>query len=130
MTVRSAEPRDAQEIANIYNLFVSTSTITFEEGTVPVSEIARRVEEVQSLGLPWLVAEEAGAVTGYAHAKPWRSPGAYWFSAKLRSTWIPGWSGVELVQCCMAGSSISSRLRRSLGNWWHRSAQRCQCGLA
>ena len=83
MTIRSAETRDAQAIADIYNLFVSTSTVTFEEATVPVSEIARRIAEVQSLGMPWLVAEEAGVVSGYAHAKPWRPRSAYRFSVEI-----------------------------------------------
>ena len=83
MTIRSAERRDAQAIADIYNFFVSTSTITFEEETVPTPEIARRIEEVQSAGLPWLVAEEAGLVSGYTHAKPWRPRSAYRFSAEI-----------------------------------------------
>jgi phosphinothricin acetyltransferase len=83
MTIRSAEPRDAQAIADIYNFFVSTSTITFEEETVPASEIARRIEAVQSAGLAWLVAEEAGVLCGYTHAKPWRPPGAYRFSVEI-----------------------------------------------
>jgi phosphinothricin acetyltransferase len=83
MTIRSADPRDAQAIAHIYNLFVATSTITFEEEPVPVSEMARRIEEVQSFGLPWLVAEEAGVVCGYANAKPWRPRSAYRFSVEV-----------------------------------------------
>ena len=83
MTIRSAEPRDAQAIANLYNHFVSTSTITFEQETVPVSEIARRIEEVQSRGMPWIVAEETGVVSGYAHAKPWRPPSAYRHSVEI-----------------------------------------------
>ena len=83
MTIRSAERRDAQAIADIYNFFVSTSTITFEEEAVPTPEIARRIEEVQSAGLPWLVAEEAGVVSGYTHAKPWRPRSAYRFSAEI-----------------------------------------------
>ena len=83
MTIRSAEPRDAHSIAGIYNIFVSTSIITFEEETVSASEMARRVEDVQSLGMPWLVAEEAGIVCGYTHAKPWRPRSAYRFSVEI-----------------------------------------------
>ncbi|HEY3824356.1 MAG TPA: arsinothricin resistance N-acetyltransferase ArsN1 family B [Bryobacteraceae bacterium] len=90
MTIRSAEAGDAQAIADIYNFFVSTSTITFEEEAVPAAEIARRVEEVQSAGLPWLVAEEAGLVSGYAHAKPWRPRGAYRFSVEITVYVDPG----------------------------------------
>ena len=90
MTIRSAEPRDSQAIADLYNHFVSTSTITFEEETVPVSEIARRVADVQSSGMPWLVADEAGVVCGYAHAKPWRPRSAYRFSAEVTVYVDPG----------------------------------------
>jgi phosphinothricin acetyltransferase len=83
MTIRSAEPRDAQAIADIYNFFVSTSIVTFEEETVSASEIARRIEELQSVELPWLVAEDRGVLSGYAHAKPWRPRRAYRFSAEI-----------------------------------------------
>ena len=39
---------DAQALADIYNHYVRTSTVTFEEESVSASEIARRIEEVQS----------------------------------------------------------------------------------
>ena len=90
MTIRPAEPRDAQAIADLFNLFVSTSIATFEEETIPASEIARRMEEVQSSGMPWLVADEAGAVSGYAHAKPWRPRSAYRFSVEITVYVDPG----------------------------------------
>jgi phosphinothricin acetyltransferase len=90
MTIRSAESRDAHAIADIYNFFVSTSTVTFEEETVSAPEIARRMEEVQSVGLPWLVAEEAGALSGYTHAKPWRPRSAYRFSVEITVYVEPG----------------------------------------
>ncbi|HEY7338595.1 MAG TPA: arsinothricin resistance N-acetyltransferase ArsN1 family B [Bryobacteraceae bacterium] len=90
MTIRSAETRDAQAIADIYNFFVSTSIVTFEEETVPASEIARRIEEVQSAELPWLVSDDAGVLSGYAYAKPWRPRSAYRFSVEITVYVDPG----------------------------------------
>ena len=83
MLIRPAESRDAQAIADLYNFFISTSTVTFEEEALAASEIVRRIEAVQSTGLPWLVAEEAGELCGYAHAKPWRPRSAYRFSVEI-----------------------------------------------
>jgi phosphinothricin acetyltransferase len=83
VSIRSAELRDAQPLADLYNFFVLNSAVTFEEEAVPASEMARRIEEVRATGLPWLVAEESGELLGYAHAKPWRPRSAYRFSVEI-----------------------------------------------
>lgn len=57
--------------------------VTFEEELVSAAEIARRIEEVRSVSLPWLVAEQAGRVLGYACATRWRARSAYRFSAEV-----------------------------------------------
>jgi L-amino acid N-acyltransferase YncA len=77
MILRPALPADAAAIATIYNHYILTTTISFEEGAVDAAEIARRTEAVQTASLPYLVAEEAGVVTGYAYATPWRARRAY-----------------------------------------------------
>ena len=82
-TIRSAEPRDGTAIAEIYNHYVRTSIITFEEEAVTAAEIARRIAEVQSASLPWLVAEDVGRITGYAYATPWRGRTAYRYSVEI-----------------------------------------------
>lgn len=83
LAIRPAEPRDAQAIADIYNYFVANSIATFEEEQVQTLEMASRIEDVRSTGLPWLVAEDAGRICGYAHAKPWRPRSAYRFSVEI-----------------------------------------------
>lgn len=83
LAIRSAEPRDAQALAELYNFFVVNSIVTFEEEPVPVGEMARRIDDVRATGLPWLVAEESGELLGYAHAKPWRPRSAYRFSVEI-----------------------------------------------
>jgi phosphinothricin acetyltransferase len=81
--IREAEPRDALTIAQIYNHYVRESVITFEEDPVTTAEIARRLAEVRSASLPWLVAEDSGQVTGYAYATHWKNRTAYRFSVEI-----------------------------------------------
>ena len=61
-----------------------TSTIvTFEEEPVSSFEIARRMEEVWSGTLPWLVAERDGHIVGYAYATKWKARYGYRFSTEV-----------------------------------------------
>lgn len=75
--IRPAQLADARGICAIYNDYVATTTITFEEDAVPDSEMAGRILEVTSAGLPWLVAVLEGRVVGYAYATKWRARPAY-----------------------------------------------------
>lgn len=93
MSIRRAEPSDAFAIAEIYNHYIAETVITFEEKPVPVAEMARRMTEVRSASLPWLVADERGHVTGYAYASPWRSRSAYRFSVEATVYIAPGLVG-------------------------------------
>jgi phosphinothricin acetyltransferase len=83
MAIRPAGPADAAAIAAIYNHYVNHTVITFEEEPVSAAEIARRIEEIRSMSLPWLVAEIAGRIVGYAYATKWRARSAYRFSAEI-----------------------------------------------
>lgn len=82
-SIRAAVPGDAKQIAEIYNHFVLTSTITFEEETVTAAEMARRVAETQASSLPWLVATRAEQITGFAYAHNWKVRAAYRFSREV-----------------------------------------------
>jgi len=77
MSLRPAVSADASAIAAIYNHYILTTTISFEEEAVDAAEIARRMDAVQGASLPYLIAEEGGVVTGYAYATPWRVRCAY-----------------------------------------------------
>ena len=83
VAVREATASDASAVAEIYNHYITTTVVTFEEEPVSVPEIARRIEEVQSAALPWLVAELDGHVVGYAYARPWHERAAYRFSVEI-----------------------------------------------
>jgi L-amino acid N-acyltransferase YncA len=82
-SIRTATLDDAEQIAEIYNHFVLTSTITFEEEPVPVAEMARRVSDIQTSSLPWLVATRDHRVTGFAYANKWKTRAAYRFSTEV-----------------------------------------------
>lgn len=75
--VRPATTADAPSIARIYNHYVASTVITFEEEPVADAAMAARIAEVQGHSLPWLVAESDGAVIGYAYASRWKARGAY-----------------------------------------------------
>ena len=79
--IRPACLADANAIAAIYNHYVKTTTITFEEEAVTPGEMAARIESV-SAQLAWLVYERNGEVIGYAYATPWRARSAYRFSVE------------------------------------------------
>ena len=79
--IRSASTDDAAAIVAIYNHFVTTTTITFEETAVSEADMAQRIHDVTAK-LPWLVYELDGQVLGYAYATPWRVRSAYRFSVE------------------------------------------------
>jgi len=88
--VRPAAAGDAGAIAEIYNHYVATSVITFEEVPVFPEEMARRIGEAGSASLPWLVAEREGKLAGYAYASPWKARSAYRFSVEVTVYVDPG----------------------------------------
>ena len=81
-SIRSAYPADAPAIVAIYNHYITSTTITFEEAEVGADEMANRITKVISSKLPWLVLEQDGQVLGYAYASKWKERSAYRFSVE------------------------------------------------
>jgi len=79
--IRPAKPTDAPAIIAIYNYYVLTSTITFEEELVSEEDMAQRIVDATEK-FAWFVYEHAGQVVGYAYATPWRSRCAYRLSVE------------------------------------------------
>ncbi len=80
--IRPATIADAAAITGIYNHYVLNTIVTFEEETVPVSDLVWRIEEVAAARLPWLVTVEDGRILGYAYANKWKSRCAYRYSVE------------------------------------------------
>ena len=70
--IRPVTPDDASAIVDIYNHYVATTTISFEEHPVTPDEMAGRIRDVTA-ALPWFVYESEGKVAGYAYATKWRA---------------------------------------------------------
>ena len=75
--LRPSSEADIPAIQAIYAHAVLHGTGTFETDVPDETEMARRRSEVLSRGLPYLVAEVAGQVTGYAYANYFRPRLAY-----------------------------------------------------
>lgn len=82
MQVRAAIADDADAIVAIYNHYIATTTISFEEELVSAAEMRSRIADVKSGGLPWIVAEVDGKVAGYAYATKWRARAAYRYAVE------------------------------------------------
>jgi len=80
--IRPATSLDAARICAIYNHYVTTTTVSFEEDPVGEPEMARRIADVAAAGLPWLVLEVDGELAGYAYATKWRVRPAYRYSVE------------------------------------------------
>lgn len=79
MHIRPSLPGDLPALTAIYAHHVLHGTGTFELEPPDEAEMARRHADVTGKGLPWLVAEEAGVVLGYAYANHFRPRRAYRF---------------------------------------------------
>lgn len=81
--IREAVGGDSLAIAEIYNHYIENTATSFEEKPVSGTDIQGRIESVQGVGLPWIVAVEDGAVVGYAYATKWKERSAYRFAVEV-----------------------------------------------
>lgn len=82
-TIRLASARDAEAIHGIYAPIVRDTVISFEWEAPTVAELSGRIEKVLADGYPWLIAETAGSVSGYAYASSFRTRAAYSWTAEV-----------------------------------------------
>jgi len=75
--VRPSRHSDLPHITAIYAHAVSHGTASFELDAPSEAEMARRRGALIENGYPYLVAEEQGAILGYAYAGPYRPRAAY-----------------------------------------------------
>lgn len=77
-SIRPARAEDLEAVAAITNHYVRHTAVHFASEDVTVTEL--------QVGLggryPWVVAEDDGAVIGFAKAGPWRARDAYRFTAE------------------------------------------------
>lgn len=77
MTFRTATMADASSLVNMYNHYVSTSTVTFDLDVWTAGDMAHKIESVNALGMPFIVAELNSEIVGYAYLSTFRDKAAY-----------------------------------------------------
>jgi len=91
--IRPARAADADAICAIYNHYIATTTISFEEAPVASAEMAQRIATVVEAGLFWLVMLEGDTLVGYAYATKWRVREAYRYSVESSIYMAPEHAG-------------------------------------
>ncbi len=82
MEIRKAVVDDAEQIAEIYNYYVTNTHHTFETEPVSAEMMAARITTL-SKRYPFLVAERDDEVAGYAYGVRFRLREAYEYSAEV-----------------------------------------------
>jgi phosphinothricin acetyltransferase len=93
LAIRLATAADALAIAVIYGPYCTDSRVSFEEEAPDAAEMARRIDGERPGFHPWLVAEEAGTILGYAASSPFRTRRAYRWSVETGIYLAPGAQG-------------------------------------
>lgn len=82
VTLRAALEQDAPALLTIYAPYVEKTAITFEYAVPTKEDFCRRITQTLLL-YPWLVAEQAGKLLGYAYASPFHPRAAYAWCAEV-----------------------------------------------
>ncbi len=87
--IRLAVPEDGGMLARIYRPAVVDHATSFEIDPPGAEEMGRRVTALTTR-LPWLVAERADDITGFAYAGPHRERAAYQWCVEVSAYVAPG----------------------------------------
>ncbi|QDZ16508.1 GNAT family N-acetyltransferase [Humibacter ginsenosidimutans] len=81
--IRDATPADLPHIREIYNYYVTNSTVTFDEDTMSIKAWKAKYAHLRKIGMPFLVAASpSGQILGYALVTPWKQKAAYRFTVE------------------------------------------------
>jgi L-amino acid N-acyltransferase YncA len=97
MIIRDIEEADINSVTHIYNHYIKHTTITFEEVEINSTEMAARIQNIQSL-FPFLVCENTSVIVGYAYASKWKDRSAYRHTAEVTIYLHPDHLGKKIGQ--------------------------------
>lgn len=81
--IREVRDADLPDIREIYNYYVTNSVVTFDEKKWTFAQWRDKLDHLQRLKLPFIVAESpTGQVLGYALVQPMSSKSAYRYSVE------------------------------------------------
>jgi phosphinothricin acetyltransferase len=91
LMIRDVTPEDADAIAAIYGHHVLNGTASYDVVPPPPEYLRAKIEAVTGAGWPFIVAEQDGAVIGYAYVTQFRDRDAYRFTAEDSIYVHPDW---------------------------------------
>lgn len=100
--IRPSTDADVAAITSIYGHHVLHGTGTFETEPPSEADMAARRADVLSKGLPYLVAEEHGAVIGFAYGNWFKPRAAYRYSVEDSIYLAPGQQGKGLGRALLS----------------------------
>jgi len=118
IALRPVDVSDSPDLARIYTHYVEGSWITFETDPVSAEAMVERVQGTMNSGLPWLVAVQAGRVSGYALATPWKGRCAYRFSVETSIYLDPEFTGMGIgtsLYTALLDELRSASMRTAIG---------------
>ncbi|GLI26018.1 phosphinothricin N-acetyltransferase [Agromyces rhizosphaerae] len=81
--IRDARAEDLPAVREIYNYYVTNSTVTFDEDRMTMREWKQKFAYLEKLGMPFIVAESpSGQLLGYALVSPWKQKRAYRYTVE------------------------------------------------
>ncbi|MDR8411034.1 N-acetyltransferase family protein [Nonomuraea sp. 3-1Str] len=92
-TLRPLSEADLPAVAGIYAHYVDRTVATFDETPPGVEDWRGKAAAIAGAGLPFLVTEEDGEVTGFAYAGPFRPKPAYRHTVEDTIYLAPGATG-------------------------------------
>ncbi|HEY1791345.1 MAG TPA: GNAT family N-acetyltransferase [Opitutaceae bacterium] len=107
--IRTAEQRDAGQIAAIYRPYCEDNCVSFESEAPGAPEVASRIGKTVGR-LPWLVDDRDGTIAGYAYASPHRVRQAYRWVVEVSVYVAPAFQGRGVGRALYA--ELFARLRR------------------
>ncbi len=82
MDIRPFAPGDEAAISEIYNAYITGTTVTFEEEPLSAAAMRERIDSYRQ-HFPWLVCVVGGQVVGYVYASRFHARAAYRHTAEV-----------------------------------------------
>jgi L-amino acid N-acyltransferase YncA len=113
-SIRDATPEDLPDVREIYNYYVTNSTVTFDEDRMSLAKWRSKYAHLKKLGMPFIVAvSPGGQILGYALVTPWREKAAYRFTVE-NSIYLGAASTGKGLGTALMGALIESSKQAGL----------------
>ena len=82
-SIREAVPEDLPHVREIYNYYVTNSTVTFDDKPMTLRAWRSKYEHIRKANMPFLVAESPnGQILGYTLVAPWSAKAGYRYTVE------------------------------------------------